>query len=289
MNIIFFVFGTNISYYQQVFFSIYTVLANKDETDDIIVIAEDPTLFKQLGDRVKVIPIDTKMISDWKGDYDYFFRVKIKALEYISQEYPDKHILYLDGDTFVYQPLSIIKAGLAKGHNFLHLNEGTLPTLKTKTEKKLWEQIKYKKFADILIDENTTMWNSGVIGISTQNFATIPLALQITDEMCAAKVTCFTMEQLSFGIASNQLSTVKAADHIVGHYWGNKDQWNSLISIWISKSLMTNLTEEEMIESARKFPFVEIPFYVKTSNTYKRLSKRLQSVFKTKNACYINS
>ncbi len=289
MNIIYFVFGNNITYYQQVFFSIYTALAYKDQADHIIVIAEDPSLFKQLADRITIIPIDKKMIAEWQGDYNYFFRVKIKALEYISQQYPDKHILYLDGDTFVYQPLSLLKAGLNRGHNFLHLNEGTLPNLKTKTEKKLWEQIKHKKFADIRIDENTTMWNSGVIGISSENFGTIPLALQITDEMCAAQVTCFTMEQLSFGIASNHLSTVKAADHIVGHYWGNKDQWNTIISVWISKSLMTNLTVEEMITSARLFPFVETPFYVKTSNTYKRLSKKLQSVFKPKNACYINS
>lgn len=75
-------------------------------------------------------------------------------------------------------------------------------------------QIKYNKFADILIDDNSSMWNSGVIGISSENFGTIPLALQITDDMCTAKVTCFTMKQLSFGIASNHLSAVKAADHI---------------------------------------------------------------------------
>ncbi len=287
MNIVYFVFGHQLSYYQQVFFSIYTALANKDESDNILVIAEDPSFFKQLKNRITVIPIDKKTITEWQGDYNYFFRVKIKALEMIAKEYPTQPILYLDGDTFIYKPLSLLKAALDCGQNLLHLNEGTLPTLKTKTEKKLWSQIQNKSFAGIVINENTCMWNSGVIGISVAHFEAIPMALQITDEMCAAQVTCFTMEQLAFGIAANHFSALKPADHVVGHYWGNKEQWNEHISNWIKKSLMTDLTVDEMIEQARLFPFHEIPFYLQYSNTYKRLSKKLQHIFKAKNPVYI--
>lgn len=287
MNIVYFVFGNDINYYQQVYFSIYTALAHKEESDQIIVMTEDSSFFKQLENRVRIVPINRNRITEWEGDYKYLFRIKIKALEFITKKFPSQPILYLDGDTFVYKSLSILKNELNKGYNLMHLNEGTLPKFRTKTGKKFWKLIKNKKFSDILIDENTCMWNSGVIGISPKHFETIPLALRITDEMCAMNITCFTMEQLSFALASSHHSLLKPADHIVGHYWGNKDQWNEVISNWIKKSMMGNLTAKEMTEEVKCFPFKEIPYYLKYSNTYKRLASQLKRVFKPKKAFYI--
>lgn len=42
---------------------------------------------------------------EWQGSYGYFFRLKIKALEYVAKEYPNQNLLYLDGDTFIYNSL----------------------------------------------------------------------------------------------------------------------------------------------------------------------------------------
>lgn len=287
MNIVYFVFGSKINYYQQVIFSICTALINKEESDRIIIIAEEPTFFKVVEEFVTIIPINNDVINEWKGDYSYFFRVKIKALELIANEYPNQDILYLDGDTFIYKPLSVIKEDLNKGLNILHLNEGPLSTLPTKSEKKLWGSLKNKKFGDILIDEKTCMWNSGVIGISTKHFQTISLALQICDEMCLANVEYFTKEQLAFSIAGACYTEVKPADHVIGHYWGNKEEWDVIISDWMKKSLMSNYTLQEMIEQVKNVPFKEIPVYVKRSNTGIRLTKKIQTMFKPRSKSYI--
>ncbi|WP_410877615.1 hypothetical protein [Myroides sp. DW712] len=282
MNIIYLVFGQDISYYQQVFFSIYTALINKSEADRIIVVAENPSYFKQIEHLITIIPLDAQRVEEWKGGYGYFWRLKIKALEHIAKEYPNEDILYLDGDTFIYKPLHVLKAELDQGFNIMHVNEGPLPTLKTKSEKKMWSSLRNKKFANILVDEQTCMWNSGVIGISTQHFATIELALQVCDAMCVAQIAYFTKEQLAFGIAGSQITTIKPSDHVVGHYWANKDQWNEVISVWMKKSLMRNYSIEEMKEEVKNIPFEKIPYYYKHSNTYKRLSKRLKHMFPPK-------
>lgn len=287
MNIVYLVFGQNISYYQQVFFSIYTAFLTKNESDRIIVIAENPSFFKQVEHLITVIPLEKEKIKAWEGAYDYFFRIKIKALEHVANAYPDQAILYLDGDTFIYKSLDILKAELDKGFNILHLNEGPLPLLKTKSEKKMWSSLKNRTFGDVRIDTTTCMWNSGVIGISPQHFQTITLALQICDEMCAANIAYFTKEQLAFGVAGSQFTTIKPADHVVGHYWGNKDEWNEVIATWMKKSLMCNYSISEMMEEVKKIPFAQIPYYYKHSNTYKRLSKRLKNYFKPKHALYI--
>ena len=109
MNIVYLVFGDNLNNYQQVYFSIYTAFTQKNSSDRIIVIAEDASLFKSFGDKIEIIPINRNLINDWEGEYHFFWRVKIKALQLVAQKYPNESILYLDGDTFFYQTLFQIK------------------------------------------------------------------------------------------------------------------------------------------------------------------------------------
>lgn len=287
MNIVYFVFGSNINYYQQVIFSICTALVNKEESDRIIVIAEEPTLFKLVADFVTIIPINNDVINEWKGDYNFIFRTKIKALQLIAERYPDQHILYLDGDTFFYKSLTVLKQELYKGNCIMHVKEDALYQKKTKTEKKLWSKVKDKTFANILVDKSINMWNAGVIGIPNTNFDLINVALQINDEICDNNALCFLVEQLSFSIVLEKQLKLNASDHVIGHYWGNKEEWDVIISDWMKKSLMSNYTLLEMIEEVKNVPFQEIPVYVKRSNTGIRLTKKIQTMFKPRNKSYI--
>lgn len=287
MNIVYFVFGSNINYYQQVIFSICTALVNKEESDRIIVIAEEPTLFKLVADFVTIIPIDNDIISEWKGDYNFIFRTKIKALQLIAERYPDQHILYLDGDTFFYKSLTVLKQELYKGNGIMHVKEDALYQKKTKTEKKLWSKVKDKTFANILVDKSINMWNAGVIGIPNTNFDLINIALQINDEMCDNNALCFLVEQLSFSIVLEKQLKLNASDHVIGHYWGNKEEWDVIISDWMKKSLMSNYTLQEMIKEVKNVPFHEIPVYVKRPNTGIRLTKKIQTMFKPRRKSYI--
>lgn len=289
MNIVYFVFGNNINNYQQVIFSICTALVNKEESDRIIVIAEEPTFFKLVEDLVTIIPIDNATINKWKGDYNFIFRTKIKVLELIAKDYPSQHILYLDGDTFVYKSLSILKRELDKSQGIMHVNEGALYQKNTKTEKELWHTIRDKIFADIPINKSINMWNAGVIGIPNTSFDSINLALQLNDEMCDSNALCFVIEQLSFSIALTHQLQVTASDHVIGHYWGNKEEWNEVISNWIKKSLMSNYKVHEIIDEVKNIPFHEIPVYVKRSNTGIRLINKIQTLFKPRSKSYIKS
>lgn len=287
MNIVYLVFGQDITHYQQVFFSIYTALRYKDTSDRIIIITESSSLFNHFGDSVTLMPINREIIKEWEGEYHFFWRVKIKALELISNKYPQEHILYLDGDTFFYKPISQLKRELDKGQNFMHLNEGKLSILPTKTEKLMWKQTNGKTFGNLKIDNNTCMWNAGLIGISNIHHKSIDLTLRINDELCAANVTRRLIEQFAFSIGTNYYSPLQSAEHIVGHYWGNKEQWNVIISNWLKQSLMSNLKSHEMINELNKIPFNEIPIYIHQSNTRKRLINKINLWFKPKNKVYI--
>ncbi|HQC06143.1 MAG TPA: hypothetical protein PK067_03870 [Kaistella chaponensis] len=288
MNIVYFVFGNNMEHYQQVYFSIYTAFACKNNEDRIIVITEEPTLFNSFDDHIKIIPINRDVIKEWEGKYHFFWRVKIKALQLIAQKYPLDSILYLDGDTFFYENMNILREGLKNGQNFMHLKEGKLSELSSKTEKLMWQQMKGKSYHHIKIDENAAMWNAGLIGISTQHFDCLELTLGINDAMCADHVTRRLIEQFAFSLGLNEYSTLQPADQIVGHYWGNKTQWNTIIDHFLKECFMKNYSFVQIVQQVKEIDFTQIPIQIKQSNTQRRLKSLIDQMYKSKKPVYIN-
>ncbi len=287
MNIVYLVFGDKIDHYQQVYFSIYTAMARKSSDDRILVVAENPDLFNSIGDRIEIIPIDRKKITEWEGEHKFFWRVKIKALEHVAEKYPDEDLLYLDGDTFFYEYADELRAKLQSGQNFMHLEEGKLAKLKSKTERKMWQQMQGKTYSGIKIDENSAMWNAGMIAISHKNFACLKLTLDLNDAMCADGVTRRLIEQFAFSLGLNEHSGLKPADHVVGHYWGNKNQWNTLISNFLKVAFMKHYSLEKIIKEVKEMDFTKIPIRVRESSTQRKLTKFVDSFYGDLKPVYI--
>jgi hypothetical protein len=280
MNIVYLVFGDNLENYQQVYFSIYTAFIHKGDQDKIIVITENVSLFQSFEDKIEVISIDRKIIEEWEGTHKFFWRVKIKALELIAQKYPSDPILYLDGDTFFFQNIDALRRSLFQGQNYMHINEGKLSVLPTKTEKLMWNQIKNKSYAGIEIDKNTCMWNAGLIGISNKHLECLKLTLNINDTLCADKVTRRLIEQFSFSVSLNEYSKLLPAEDLVGHYWGNKEQWNLIISDFLKECFMKDYSFEQIISKIQEMDLRQYPIWVRRSNTQKRLKNFIDSFYK---------
>ncbi len=287
MNIVYLVFGDNLDNYQQVYFSIYTAFLHKTNDDKIIVIAENTSLFDFFGDKIEVISINRAIIKEWEGKYQFFWRVKIKALELIAQKYPSDSILYLDGDTFFYNSIEILKKGLLQGENYMHVNEGKLSKLTTKTEKLMWNQMKKKTYSGIKIDENTCMWNAGLIGISNKHLQCLKLTLDVNDELCANNVTRRLIEQFAFSISLNNFSKLLPSTNVVGHYWGNKAEWNILISNFLKECFMKQYSFEQIISKVKQMDLKQYPVWVRRSNTQKRLKKIIDNCYKDLKPKYI--
>lgn len=287
MNITYLVFGDNIQNYQQALFSILTLQTQRDISDRYIVVTDYPEFFKCVKDSVTVIEINKETLREWEGEYKFFWRVKIKALLTVAERWPDTSILYLDSDTFLYGSLNAIRADLAEGQNCMHINEGRMPDLKTKTEKLMWKQIHNKTFGGVLMTTDQCMWNAGTIGVSHLDKNSLKLALQICDEMCALGVTRRLIEQFAFSAALNQYSPLQAVDHIIGHYWGNKGQWNALINSFFLKHFFTDKKQADLVVEIQKIDLKQLAVRIKVSNTRLRLQKKIYSLFPDREPIFV--
>jgi len=288
MNIIYLVFGDELSNHLQANFSILSMLTQEKVINSINVVTDQPNFYNHLADYIKTFEIDHKTLVEWKGPYDFFWRVKIKAVELLTRTYKNENLLYLDSDTFLFGNLNQIKDKLNEGFSFMHLSEGKLAQLGSKEEKRLWRQTCDKSFGPVKITETHCMWNAGVIGIpGSKSAELIKATLDICDAMLEQKVTRRLIEQFSFSLALSEFSNLIPADQQIGHYWGNKRQWNNFITNFFLTSYLSNTPLHKQIDFMKSVDYTKFPVIVRIASIRYDLQDLLAKIFPARGKKYI--
>lgn len=176
-------------------------------------------------------PISAELFAEWKGPHGFFWRVKMKTLEYVHRLYPQGHLLYLDGDTYVRQSAERLRNCLDHEALLMHLKESVLGQKKnkSKTDRLLWRQVRGRTWAGFTMREDECMWNAGVIGLPQARAETlIQQSLELCDAWLQAKVRPRLIEQFAFSVVFSHAGGLEAADDVIGHYWNSKDDFAEL-------------------------------------------------------------
>lgn len=286
MVLTYLVFGAALQNYSQAYFSILSFLARKSGDDLIVVLTDRPEFFEGLREEIEVLTLDNKQLEDWKGPYQFFWRIKIKALQEVVLRYPSRHVLYLDSDTFFFRDATGLKDILEAGSHLMHLNEGALSELPSKTEGTMWRQLKGKTFEGVAMETDLHMWNAGVVGVSKHDTHALERALALCDALCEQQVTPRLIEQFALSVALSR-GGMAAADHVIGHYWSNKKGWNERIGQFFAESLLKGWGRKEQLEAVAAMDFSEVPVSVQTRNRHRRWVKRIDRWFPPKSEGYI--
>jgi hypothetical protein len=277
--------------HKQAVFSILTLLPYKNDFDNIIVVTDLPEYYNNLkAEKIVIEQISSQLLNDWKGIHNYIFRAKIKALELVANKWEKSSLLYLDADTFAFNNLNNLRQKLAEGNHIMHLNEGSLCSTKSKTKRTVWNNLRHKNIKGFLIDQKASMWNAGVIGVSVFSMKTaIAKVLAVCDEFCEENVKMRLVEQLSFSLVLNEGKKLLSADDVIGHYWGNKLEWNVLINDFFIKNYLSNKNQTECVAAIADIDLTAIPVFVKTSSMPKRLKKMIDKFFIKKRVRFVST
>lgn len=280
MNLLYLVFGSNINNHFQAHFSILSFLQHRTELGNITVVTDAPEFYQHLAEHVTLLPVDEPTLRDWKGEFDFFWRIKIKALELVAARFPGQPILYLDSDTFLHGSFAGLRDALARGNAFLHEPEGRLSELGSKTEKLMWRQTGGKTFGGVQLQAQHTMWNAGVVGIPAQQAPeAIALALRICDDLSRQQVTPRLIEQFALSVALQETYPLQAARPYIGHYWSNKPEWNAGISAFLLASHLQGRSIEQDVAALTQFDWRAIPVRKMLKNTRWRLHHLVDRLF----------
>lgn len=282
MNIVFLVFGTNISYHLQTYFAIISVLKWKRPDDTVTLYTDNRELYIRLQGHIAIEFLEKSKLDEWIDNTGYIFRAKIKAIEDSAEKHPGKNLLFLDGDTFVRGRFDEIDTAMNQHNAIMHTDEGH-PSKMRGASLRMWKAVKGARFGDFAIGGQHNVWNSGVIGIPKDKLGeVIPLALQVCDHILRQNVACFTAEQYAFAVAMQQRCTVIPATEWVAHYWGNKEQWHEIATGFFMRSYMQGRTVDEEIEAFAALNLADVPLSIRKPNTQRRLVKLVKKLFPDK-------
>ncbi|OOF36584.1 hypothetical protein [Rodentibacter heidelbergensis] len=283
MNLLLLTFGQKLENHYQAVFCILTFLKDP-QIKQIIIVTDYSAFYGFLGDKVKIISIDEKTLVDWKGKQDFFWRIKIKAMELVIHQYPDDHLLYVDSDTFLASNLQSIVQKLDENIGLMHTFEYKLSGKnRSKTVRRMLSSLNDKVFFDIRINQQSEMWNAGVIAVPKAHAkAMINLSLGLCDAICETACPRRLVEQFSFSLALNHFTPLHPCEEVIGHYWGNKAEWNQFIGQFFVDVLLKQKTLEQCVEELKEFNWQRLPLERKLPSANSKIKRLIDWLFPNK-------
>ncbi len=288
MNLLYLTFGNIPTIHLQTAFSAYSFLAQDEAVSTVNIITDNVDFYQHLQPHVNIIQVTSDELTEWKGEYQFFWRIKIKAIEKVCMLYPNEPVVYLDCDTFLYGVLSGLNNGLVNDKAFMHEDEGALSDKKTKTQRNMWRQIAGKTFGNLLMQATSHMWNAGVVGTpNTRNGADCKLALAICDEMCSQGVSRYFIEQYSLSLALEKMYGLVEAKTEIVHYWSTKEIWTNCIHDFFIEAYFAGWSYETILIKMQHFDTSALPIYQKVKTTNVRLKDWVDKMFANRNLDYL--
>ena len=272
-------YGNNTANQMQTYFSVLSMVAWSVVPLRIGVVTDHAEVYRRLSDYVEVVEVNDVLLQEWRGSMGYSFRIKMKAIQHAVEMAMKKGeavsaFVFVDSDTFAFRELDALYEEVTDGSACMHKNEG-MPYLTRGASRRLWQVVKGKRYADILMEEGMEMWNSGVMGVPASKAKEVcELALRLCDEMLADGVRSFNVEQFCFSVALQQVcGRIQAAEPYICHYWGNKEGWCQRIEEFFMRSYMEGRSVEQDIQHVREMDFTATPYYVRTPIWRKRFMR----------------
>ena len=293
MCIIYLDYGGRTANQMQTHFSVLSFLAHTTRKPRILVVTDHVAAYQRLVDEVETLEVTSEMLQEWRGEQNYSFRIKIKAIQYAVQQLlegatPPTAVMFMDSDTFAAGDWDALYDDVVAGGLYMQKNEG-MPYLTHGPSQRLWRDVKGKQYAGIPIDEQAEMWNSGVIGMPISKALEVcDLTLRLCDEMLADGIRSFNVEQFCFSLALRHYGQeIRSAEPFVCHYWGNKEGWNQVQATFFARSLMEQHTVEEDMRLIKEMDTSAVPYYVKSPIWRKRFLRWVDCIAPLKNLQYL--
>jgi hypothetical protein len=218
---------------------------------DVVLFTDHPHLHQWIAGHITIDPLTAAGLAAWRGPANDRFRPKLEALRALSQG--GTHAVLVDTDTMARGPLEPLVTHLQSGGFVLYEREYRVAAAPRRGDRLLKHEIVGKRWSRVLADEQTWMWNGGVIGVSGRHAGVADHALRAFDELRQAS-THFALEQLAYSIVFPAYGPLRAASDCFIHYWANRAWFDRRIDRFLSTALMEQWTPRGAGEHLRERP-----------------------------------
>ena len=178
------------------------------------IYTDQPQYFEALkhGLNIEYKTINAERLKQWRGAIDFVHRVKIELLrDYVKDH--QGNILYLDTDIVFAKSVQDIFQKIAEGKLYMHIMEDVVHNSENIVFKKLSKFLRNHSTESLkeglIIPQDVTMWNAGVLGFSTHYSYLLEEVLAFTD-LVYPKFPKHVVEQFAFSLYFQITATIFA-------------------------------------------------------------------------------
>jgi hypothetical protein len=237
----------------QALYSAWSALAWKGSLPlSIAVYTDRPEAFAGLGPDVEPILLDAAQARDWRGPWDFVYRMKAKVVEDVARRHPGDPLLLIDADTFWVGGLGQVFDRIGERSAVMHKTEYFVGTHETMQMRKFRRRMARLRFRGAPIDVQVWMWNSGAIGLHPAHFPLVAEWIDFMDEVHPRNRKPL-VEQFYIGsLLQRRLDRVSPCDDLLFHYWNDKDRHMAAIAGVLSR--LPTMPREEALAWLRERP-----------------------------------
>lgn len=212
----------------------------------IQVFTDRPAYFSSLP--VQALPISSK----WRGPSDYKFRTKHAAVREVLDHYDQA--AFVDTDTFFKKSPADLFERIKPGQVLCNFFGDQLKNLPA-------QDILQAASMQININKESKQTNSGVIGVSREDFGVLDKSLLLMDKLHPRFADFYTLEELCLAMAASQQNLAECSD-VIHHYWSRKDIYRAKIQAWLTKHgsfPMNTVAMEDLVRINDRLPKPDQP------------------------------
>lgn len=270
MNLLLMTFGPKVKNHYQAVFAILSFMRDP-LVSRIIIMTDQPELYRWVASRagqvaghdlpeVEIVHVAQEQLTEWQGAPKFFWRVKIRAIQEVFARYPQQHLMYIDSDTFLARSLADVVKLLDEGAALMHCQEYRLGDSRQEDVVSMNRTLIGNTYAGVPVTAESYMWNAGVIALPSSRAAQlIQRTLDMCDEMCATPSARRLLEQFSFSLVLNHDQPLFPCEGTVGHYWGNKAEWNRFIEQFLAGSRIRNESLTDTLQRMQDIDWTHLP------------------------------
>jgi hypothetical protein len=223
MNYIVYQAHSHPTLYYETVYSVYSCLLNNNDLDDIefIIYTDNIIFFNHYFSHLKINYeyIPSSLLAEWKGEFNFIHRLKIKMLQDALTKYRGNFI-YVDSDTYFVSSTTKVFADISQGTLFMHCYEKNLD--RSRIYKPLLNYKTIFSDTEIMFTNKIQIWNAGAIGMNNESNVLLAKILLLTDHLYKYYQR-HIIEQFAFSYIFQQIAIIQPLDKEIYHYWFLKE------------------------------------------------------------------
>jgi hypothetical protein len=234
--LVFFAIGD--SFNNQCIYSIlsYIKIYNGDFPKSINVVVytdqEEKFAFLEKHIPIRFINVNHDTINKWLNGTNSFLRAKVEVVNHFLNNFTGK-MIFVDTDVIFLKKTEPLFDLVNEHDSLLYIKEGKISARSWNYYLKYWNNRNFTLSSgrEIHINESSQMWNTGVIGLSSDNRHLVADVLELFDKLTDIKSIGLN-EQFSFSLVLSRHTKIKATNSFIFHYWPGdyKIEMNAYIS-----------------------------------------------------------